>query len=182
MGMIAAALYHSLVQGIKIWHRVSQFIIEEDIALFLDRIEQDLQNSFVYSQIQFRGRENRLAFPAIIKTRQDPSLTSGQTVYVDQMGQVEYYFEMGDQKVYRREANYSQALNKKYALAKPLTQAVKSLDFRYYLIDEFNELTLRRTVEELPAAIRIEINYTDTGGHDLQMVKTVNIPLKLKKR
>ncbi len=180
--LIGLALYQSFSHGLKIWERANQFAMEEEIVIFLDRIEQDLQNAFVYAQFPFIGQEQRLAFATMVNTPKDPSLTKGEIDYALQMGRAEYYLDPSDLRIYRQDANYSQAVNGEYGPARVLTRPIQNLNFSYAVIDQFGGLSFVRITDKLPVSIRVEVEYTDVNGQSLSMTKTINIPLMLQRK
>ena len=40
MSIIALTLYNAIANGLKVWDRAHKFLVEEDIALFLDDVAQ----------------------------------------------------------------------------------------------------------------------------------------------
>src|SRR3989338_2632588 len=52
MAMIGLAVYHSLVNGMKIWDASTRYTAEEDVALFFDKISQDIRSATNYSLIK----------------------------------------------------------------------------------------------------------------------------------
>ena len=66
IAMMSVAIFNALSNGMKIWKRSQQMVIEEDIAVFFDKIAHDIRNAFVFSQFRFEGDELRFAFPTMV--------------------------------------------------------------------------------------------------------------------
>lgn len=60
--MIAGAFTAPLMQGIKIFNRLNQVHQEEEIALFMERLTQELKNSVNFSLLPFMYSEQSLSF------------------------------------------------------------------------------------------------------------------------
>ena len=132
IAVIGAALYHTLSNGLKIWDRSQRFVIEEDILIFLDKIGQDVRNIFTYSQIGFEGKESYFAFPTTVRILADSKSDFTKGEYINQIGRVKYYFDKRKNRIGRKQANYSQALEGIFKENKVLCNSVTSLEFRYY--------------------------------------------------
>ena len=166
LSVIGLALFHSFSDGIKIWERSRQFFAEEDVAIFFDKIEHDLKNCFFYSQIPFEGKEERLRFATRVKAFQPG----------EGMGSVEYYFDPFKQNIYRREANYGQALKNYFSKERLLASHLQSVRFFYYSAESHESNFQDQLNDVIPRAILIEVEFLDRRGLRV-LKKMINIPL-----
>ncbi len=180
MSVLALTLYQCLMYGLKIWERSQKLSMEEDIALFLDKIDRDLTNSFSYSLFKFEGRENRVLFPTMIRTLDDRTDRIKEPEYIDQLGQVEYYFNKPRKALYRRQANFGQALDGKFDKEYKLMEGVQSVNFFYYSAfaeGPGQDVEISPFAETIPLAIRIDIEFADEVGQKRRLSKLINIPV-----
>lgn len=174
--IVGFMIYQSLSLGIDVWQRSQQISIEEDVMLFLDRLSFDLHNSFLFSQIKFEGNEFHIAFPTIVYTPADRRLNLGEDVYVEQVGKVEYYYDLGSDTVYRRQANYSQAVRERYGEPQQLVAGVENLRFRFYFLTERDELSSSEILDVLPTGVEVTVQFLDAKG-SRSMSKFIDIPV-----
>ncbi len=174
--LVGLACYKSLSMGIEVWQRSQQLNIEEDVAIFFDKLSFDLYNSFLFSQIKFEGNEFRFAFPTIVRTPADKSLRLGEDVYVDQIGKAEYFYDFNDDKLYRRQANYSEAVRERWGPKRELVSSVTRIKFRYYFLTETEEISSAEILDVLPTGVEIEVEFADTRGKRV-MKKFIDIPV-----
>ena len=71
VSLVSIAIYKSLASGIKVWGKAHDLVVEEDIAVFFDKITSDLRNTFYYSDLDFYGENYRMSFPTIVHTLKD---------------------------------------------------------------------------------------------------------------
>src|SRR5437773_11479335 len=91
MAVIGLALFQSLANGLKVWNISTQHAMEDDAAIFFEKISGDVRDAMDYSLIKFDGSKNKISFPTIVRTLSDPRL-SPQPDYISQIGKVEYEF------------------------------------------------------------------------------------------
>lgn len=176
ISMISVAIYGALSNGINVWEKSNQLVVEEDVAIFFDKIAVDLHNAFLYSKIQFEGNEFRFSFPTVVYTQADSMSGISQDKYVYQIGEVEYYFNLLDKNIYRRQANYSQALSEQFGPPQLLVNSVERLNFRYFYITDEGELLTDSVFEVLPAGIEIEVEFMDSEQNKI-MRKIIDVPV-----
>lgn len=175
--VMGVALYRSLADGITIWQRSQKTGTDEEVNIFLDRLGEDLHNAIIYSKIDFKHREKSFAFPALIRIQEDRVKSSGRIAYTDQIGKVEYYFDKRRQGIYRRQANYSQALKGRYAKARPLVNRVRLLRFDYSYASEISADAPKGEEGFMPAAILVEMEIMEDNGQIRTVKRLINIPV-----
>ena len=103
---------------------------------FFDKFGEDLRGVPLITGIPFKGITTQIAFPTIVLTKADANGSRAKEELVDQIGAVQYIFEPAEKRVYRRHANYSQAV--KQIWGEPTVAAVSSEDitYRYYFASD----------------------------------------------
>ncbi len=178
MSVVGLSVYNCLANGLKIWQRGSQAIVEEDVSIFLDKLKSDLHNCIFYSQIRFLGQSNKLIFASLVRTPLDTK-KQGQDRhddYTDEIGAVEYYFDADKGKVYRRQANYSQSLKNKFGPPRLIASDVRSLSFKYSCFSSQVDVWQDECQDIVPSEIIVEIQFG--GGPVLnKMKRNITIPI-----
>ena len=177
IAVIGVAVFHSLADGLKIWEAAKVSAKEEDVALFFDKLSQDLHNATEYSLLKFDGNDDKLSFATIVRTM-DPGESLSPEV-VSQIGRVEYEFDQVRNVLLRRQAGYGQALAKKFDPPRPLVEAVSFVKFSYYVMDAGRvSLTDRPRDGQWPVAVFVQVGFPAAGQGDQinTMSKTISIP------
>jgi len=179
MAVIAIVLYMMLSNGIKVWQLVNQDSPRIDMNLFFERIDEELKNSFQYSEIEFTGSKKSISFAALVKVQDSPQ------GFNRLIANVNYAYDPEQGLLTRQQIDYPQL----YAMAKPmprtLMETVESLSFKYYFYDEpkksFFWLDQWPPSEAsdldvgLPLAVRIEISFKEAENTE-SCVQTFKIP------
>ena len=172
LSVIAVALYNTFSNGLKVWERANRLVAEEDIAIFLEKLTQDLQSALSFSQIQFDGTKNRLSFATIVRTPADSKKKIGEQAYIDEIGRVEYDFDSLRNALYRRQANYSLALKNKFLSERTLTN-IRAMEFKYFYHNGGWQDSAHRIV---PSAVRMDIEFGDEKN-PRRMTRLIGIPI-----
>lgn len=172
--VIAIALFHSLLGGLKIWERGQLVAREDDVALFLEKISLDLANTISFSQISFSGYDDRVAFATLVKTQ--GAADSKEEGYLDQIGRVEYFFDRSKGGLYYHHANYSLALKQKYFPDVLLVKDLRSVKFQYYYRTDAGFDVRDKAADVIPAGLIIEVNFGPNKDYR-QMRRIIPIPI-----
>jgi len=178
MGLLATisiVIFGTLSNGLKIWKRGYQSVAEEDLLIFFDKMSHDVHNAVELRQLTSEGKDSSFAFPTIVRTPADAKLAL-DSEYVEQIGKVEYYFDAAQRGIFRRQANYSQALENKYGQERLLVADVRSVNFQYYDQKTKQFQLLPETTAQLPAAVRVTVSFGSTH-HPQSIVKLISIPV-----
>lgn len=175
--LIGVALYSTFASALKIWEKSQRVVIEEDVTIFFDKLTQDLRNTFYYSQIRFLGKEQSLSFVTTLLTDADRRSSRSSEEVVDQIGRVEYYFDLTNKNVYRRQANYAQSLKEEFQPARQMLFNVTDIQFRYYFIGE-SDLLVHNFVEEvIPMSVEVKVVFEDEQFGRREMRRFINLPV-----
>ncbi|OGX54722.1 MAG: hypothetical protein A2306_11275 [Omnitrophica WOR_2 bacterium RIFOXYB2_FULL_38_16] len=176
IAVISVAIYSCLSSGIRVWQESNRLVVEEDIAMFFDKISKDLRNVYSYSRIKPQGDVFRFSFPAIVYTKADKGSGHPEGSYVDQLGKVEYYFDPISDSIYRRQANYSQAVSEQYSRESKIVGSVERLKFTYFVLTPEGEITKNEILDYIPSAIEVLVVFKDSRG-ERSMRKFIDIPI-----
>lgn len=178
MSVVGLAGYKALSNGLRIWERTRDFSVDEDIAIFMSKLNVDLHNAFQYSLIAFEGKDDQIVFPTIVRTQMDKNVSGGQIDYIRQIGQVEYFFDKLNSRILRRQGNYSQAVDEERPQERTLVDSVDSVRFFYYYIDEEGKADIKRRAEDvLPAAVAVKVEFKEKTGKKREVTRIINIPV-----
>ena len=172
MAMISLALYNAFNNGLKIWKLSQRLVVEEDIAIFFDKISQDLRNAYLHSKITFDGTEQRFAFPTIVRV----IAPANPTLYQDQLGRVEYFYDAAERKLYRKQATYGQALGETFEDPQLIAKSIDQVRFRYIYLTQQEPKYSEQVLETIPSAVDVEVEFSDTKNRHL-LHKLILIPI-----
>ena len=176
--LVSLAIYTSIASGLNVWDRSRGRIIEEDIAIFFDKISMDLRNSFFYSKIEPVGSKNRFSFPCRVWVPADSRLGLAKGEYVEQLGKVEYFFDRNKHQLIRRIANYSQALADDYGSSQALLNRVEDVYFRYFYFWDNKEVEAYKIENGvLPSRVKACVVISDPCGNKRTISKYIDVPI-----
>src|SRR6185295_6747012 len=101
IGMVSLALYKSFSNGLRVWQKSRQLIVEEDILIFFDKFADDLRNTYVYSNLPMTGDARRMDFPAFVWMPRMNAAPEAKDEFAEQLGRIEYYFDDGKKQIMR---------------------------------------------------------------------------------
>lgn len=172
MGMLSLALYNALSIGIRVWKKSQEIHAEEDLAIFFDKLTQDLHNAYFYSKISFEGGTDYFAFPALVSVQR----YDGEEGYSDEMGKVEYRFDVAHHAIIRRQADYGQALKKIYGAPRVVSSQISRLSFQYLYRTDDGEKWSSQILDGVIAGIDVEVVLKDSLG-ERKIRKSIDMPL-----
>jgi hypothetical protein len=175
VSFISVAIYHSLSSGVNVWKRSHKLTTEEDIIVFFDKMTTDLRNFYPYSKMKFKGSARQISFPAIVYIPADKKLDLPEGSYVDQLGMVEYAFDSTEDKLSKRQANYSQALKEKFGPSVVLINQVEKVEFKYVYMTDDGEQVQESLLETFPSWIEVHVEFRQ-GNSVHRMAKYIEIP------
>ena len=176
IGAVSISIYGALSMGLKVWQRSRGSAVEQDIAIFFDKITKDLHNTYYFSTLPAEGSQEQFTFPSYV-TRM-VYLENHQEGAVEQIGLVRYEFKMLDHQVIRREAGYSGALNKNFTKSQIVLDVVDSIHFRYIYVSDGQQLESDHLFETLLASVEVDVSFKDIYGLH-EMKKIVDLPLSI---
>ena len=175
VAMCSVAIFRTFVSGVKLWEHAQRFSVQEDISIFFDKLSEDLRNSFYFSAIKFNGMETQVSFPAFVTTRADTNSSRAQEGLIDQIGAVQYRLDYEEHKLYRSQANYSQALKGKFQEPRALVNSIDEIHFRYYYPDKKGLQAYAKAQDTIPSGIYVEVKFHDETS-ERTMSRFIGIP------
>ncbi len=170
ISVISLAIFSTFDNGIKIWQRVNNPLPGEDVAIFLNKFERDLRNTFRFAGIEFVGEKDRLEFASLVTSRNLQKTTVGGIIYS---------YDILNETLKRTEKDFSQIYSDEKGRIAQVLAKIRDLKFQYYYYnDEKKEFQWEDSwhKEGFPLAVRLELkinNDRETEKH----VKTVSLPV-----
>lgn len=150
MAVIGLAVFAVFSSSIKIWHRLNNVLVEEDVSITLATLGRDLRNSFVFSSVPFEGSGEKLVFATIIYNIDKKDLK-------ESIGKVEYYLDKKTGELRRQQYNYSQICKRENIQGRALLKNLNNLHFYYYYpAKETGKYVWNDSIKEgVPSAIKV---------------------------
>ncbi len=169
-GVVLIGIYNTLNSGLKIWGRLRQFILEEDIEIFFEKFNSDLYNSFVFTGLEMKGDKEELEFATLSPVQEK----------FRGVAKVYYFYDPTKKRLIREERDYAEVYNKRRGKIRHILENVNQANFLYYFYDqEKGQYIWKEEMEGfLPLAIslELEIKYKETYK---KFKRIVNIPLNI---
>jgi prepilin-type N-terminal cleavage/methylation domain-containing protein len=175
ISLISVVLYHALSNGLRVWGVSQKVVIEEDTALFLEKLSSDLHNTLFYAKLPFLGDHETLSFPTMIKLKEEDAFSQSPKVS-EQIGRVQYSYDVSHKTIIRKEADYGQAINNEYGYAQTFVTQVDSLRFNYIYVTEKEQILSENILETMPSAVEVEVTFFE-NKLKRSIKKTIDIPL-----
>lgn len=159
--VISLAVFNAFSNGFKLWGRGQQVMVEGDMAIFLDRLGEDLRQTVLISGIPFKGDSMKVSFPAIILAPTDGS--RGPEEFGAQIGAVQYTFDPSDGKIYRSQAVYGQALKSQWSLHVEVASQIEDITIRYYFTADKGLDVKSQTDQGIPMGVMVDVQFMRDG-------------------
>jgi hypothetical protein len=169
--MIGLVVFSAFAAGFKIFAKVKDYNnLQTDVLLTLQKLENDLRNTFDFTGIGFSGDRKKIAFAGWVNRNSS-------------LGRIAYQFNIGSAGTFiKTEQLYSTALleNQAGGAVSKVLAAVKDVDFSYYYLDpdthKYDFKYSWSAAEGIPRVVKIRIIYQNEN-QDLQLEKSVFIPV-----
>ena len=163
MAALSLAVFLCLSNGLKLWQRTQQALLQEDVAIFFDKFSADLRNAFSFSTLTVDGREYSFAFPTIVWMRTDRGSAEAAEKFMDQIGRVRYFFDPADGILARQQANYSQGVRKVWGESAPqeLLRGATEVRFKYFFSGQKNDNFSTEAKGGLPSGVEVEVRFRE---------------------
>jgi prepilin-type N-terminal cleavage/methylation domain-containing protein len=169
--MLGVVLYNSLSLGLKVWKKTQQVNTVEDLTIFFDKFTQDIHNILSHEKLILDGAEGRFIFPTIVRV----SMGNDEEDIVDQIGQVEYSFDLLRHAIIRKQASYGQAQRHEFSSDRVLVSGVSQFHLKYIYITDKGERITDVPIDGIPSFIEVEVVFSDALGKR-SINKTVTVP------
>ena len=122
--VVGLAVYANLASGISMMQRIVGTSAEEDVAIFFEKFERELQNSFHYKEVQFHGEPDTFSFASQIGT--DPLLGGDEGI-----GRITYLYNSSEKSIIRREQNVHEIFEEKEGIFRTALSNISDLGLEY---------------------------------------------------
>ena len=130
--VISLAVFNAFSNGFKLWARGQHVMVEGDMAIFLDRIAEDMRQTVLISGIPFKGEATQVSFPAIILAPTDSNGSRAGEGAGSQLGAIRYTYDPSEKKVTRAQATYGQALKAQWSSPVEVASMIEDISMQYY--------------------------------------------------
>src|SRR3989338_1018843 len=100
----------------------------------------------------------------MVATTADSKAGLDEETYIEQVGEVEYYYDFNENGIYMRQANYSQAIASMFGSPKKLVSSVAQLKFEYFYITDTAEVFSNEILDVIPSCVHVQVKITDESG------------------
>jgi prepilin-type N-terminal cleavage/methylation domain-containing protein len=178
LATLSLAIFLCLSNGLKLWQRTQQALLQEDAAIFFDKFSGDLRNAFSFSTLAIDGQEYSFAFPTVVWMKADRGSARSAEEYVDQLGRVRYAFDGAEGTVTRQQANYSQGMRKVWNDTAPqvLLRGITEVSFRYYYSGRKGDDFSTEAKGGLPSGVEVVVRYKE-GQEERTAKRFFPVPL-----
>ncbi len=177
MAVLGVAVFGAFANGLKLWAKATRLNREAEVAVFLDKMGEDLRSTVAISGISFKGIGEQVSFPAVVMTLADPHSSRTSEGLIDQIGAVQYRFDVAEHTILRRQANYAQAIKGRWAKEEiPVASGITALDFYYEVSTDKGFLFKSEIDGAIPSGIMVEVHFSDDSG-DHRLRRYLPIPI-----
>lgn len=161
--VISLAVFNAFSNGFKLWARGQHVMVEGNTAIFLSRIGEDLRQTVLMGGIPFKGSGSELSFPAIILAPTDPNGSRAKEGVGPQIGAIRYVFDPAQNKIFRYQATYGQALKEQWSQPVEVASLIDDISMRYYFTVERGLTEKRETDQGVPMGVMIDVQFMVEG-------------------
>jgi len=178
LASLSLAIFLCLSNGLKLWQRTQQAVLQEDVAIFFDKFSGDLRNAFPFSTLAIEGQEYSFAFPTVVWMRADRGSARAADEFVDQLGRAQYAFDGAQGVVTRQQANYSQGMRKVWNDAAPqvLLRGAMEVSFKYFYSGRKGDDFSTEAKGGLPSGVEVGVRYKE-GQEERTAKRFFPVPL-----
>jgi len=179
LSITGLAIYNAISNGLRVWEYSQRFSAEEDVAIFFERLTEDLRNTYSYSLIPFDGKPDKLVIPTVIRAPIDTGKKKdrGNTDMAEQMGAAQYFLQSGKKTIFRRQGVYGQALKQKFSEGRALAAPVARLQFSYIFYDKGKQKIEKTSKGKIPASVMVDVEFVEVTGQPRRIKRIIHIPI-----
>ncbi len=168
IGAVSIAIFAALNNGVKLWGRGIAVDKKGDLFIGVEKIAQDLRGTMPFSLIHFQGAQSKVSFAAIVLTPADVHSSRADEGLIDELGAVEYRYEPAEGKIFRRQADYGQALKKQWGQDQEIASGVSDVRFDYFIDGQRKAERKERIESRIPSGVMMTVRLGDNGRQTLQ--------------
>ena len=174
VGLLGLAIFAAFNNGVRVFQRVKQPLVQEDLAVFLSKFTADVHNSLAFSRLQPVYAGSHLELVTQVKS---PKLRSYS------VGKVIYTYDPGSSTFFRQQYDMSDLYTQGAPGVSQAIAQVSALKFSYYVFDEQKNEDVwvdDYTKTGFPQAVRLELDIGD-GKDATKVTKTVTVPVSARR-
>jgi type II secretion system protein J len=177
--IVAVGIYSTFGAGLSTWRKTQKAQnLYQDIRLFLDKIEQDLENAVIYSDSEraeyfnFEGEGNKISFFSLVPTFQ-------AIPYHPELKRITYIFDESTHTLQRLEQKFSDfAQGSGSQEAEQIIAQIYNLNFFYCYLDEdaippYKWMNNWNSEQDIPQGVKVEL---EIAAEKLPFAKYIFIP------
>jgi len=157
--LISLAVFNAFANGFKLWSRGQHVLVEGNVAIFLEKIGEDLRQTAVITGIPFKGSTEDLSFPAIVWGATDINGSRAPEEFGTQLGAVKYSYDPENKRILRYQATYGQALKDQWSDPIDAADLIEGITLRYYFKADRGVDIKTETDEGLPLGVMIDVEF-----------------------
>lgn len=161
--VISLAVFNAFSNGFKLWARGQHVMAEGGMSIFIERIAEDLRAVVTISGIPFKGDSAQVSFPAIILGPTDSFGARSKEGTGSQIGAIRYSFDSSENKIYREQATYGQALKGQWSLPVEVASLIEGISLRYYFKADRGLDVKSQTDQGIPVGIMVDLQFMLDG-------------------
>lgn len=175
--VVASLLYSSFRLGIISWKRTEANLSRyQKIRYAMNRLSEDITNTFMHKKIVFKGQEKRIEFAGVIKGKDKQK----------SIGKICYFFSGEGASLLRQKLSYDQAIKEETTTEGGEDLISDVIDFKInYCYKEKEEESEFEWFPEwvsekaIPQGVKLELTLKDDYAPDgkIVFVKRINIPV-----
>jgi len=182
MSMVALAVLSTFGTGLRAFERVQSFGgFQADVLLFLEGFERDVRNTFVFSEVKFKGDSQSMSFASVgTKLAED-----GHAFTV--LEERSYGFDSSQKALVEKEEDFAPVVSSviEGSVRTQQVAPIKAVMFQYYSYRKEIEDGKEKIEsgwqgtwtdeERIPRGIKIQLTFEE-GGKEVSLARTVFIP------
>jgi hypothetical protein len=157
--LISLAVFHAFANGLRLWGRGEHVLVEGDMAIFLERMAEDLRQTATISGIPFKGTGNEVSFPSIVLGPADANGSRAGEETAVQIGAVRYSYDPGEKKIYRSQAAYGQALKSVWSQPTIVASMIEDMTMTYYFTAEKGLEAKSEADQGVPMGVMVDVQF-----------------------
>lgn len=165
---VSIAIFTALNNGIKLWGRGIAVDRKGGLFIGLEKAAHDFRGILPFSLIHFKGTQSRVSFATIVLTPADVHGSRAQEGLIDELGAVEYRYEASEGKIFRRQADYGQALKKQWGQDQEVASGVRDVRFDYFIEGDKKMEPKEQIESKIPTGVMMTVHVGDNGQQTLQ--------------
>lgn len=176
VSIVGLSIFHAFSNGVKLWDRGLKIDRTGDVAIWMDRMAEDLRSVLPISTLDFKGTATRVSFPSLIMAPVDSNSSRAGEGLGEQIGAVEYRLQYDGGKIFRRQAVYGQALKGSWGQEQEVVSGVASIELKYYYAGAGGLTSKPEADGKIPWGISVE-TVIKNGNDERRLKRLLVIPV-----